>query len=254
MTPSPQSPRSRWVHPSVSYSIAAFLSGIAVVPLRLMVGPWASILGALIALPLSFWVINRSTLYPHVYRGRSLAMAGFLISFLGLSDAVGRVAYQELWERAFRLDGQGTLFENSAEGWRIQYPKHWIAYSMKEGGVTTYFFKPDKATPTLEFALMRRSEEEGDDLETSVNKFLLALPKSGATQIISQGPIRYPLFQRAHEVIYEDPTQLIVLRHRLIFLSNAEGLTILSVAAVPAWFERLSEEIERFLFSFEPIG
>jgi hypothetical protein len=181
-------------------------------------------------------------------------MAGFLFSFLGLSDAVGRVSYQALWERAFRLDGQSTLFENNSESWRIQYPRHWIAYSMNSEGVSTYFFKPDKATPTLEFALTRRPITDGTDLETSVNEFLMFLPKRGETQILSRGPISYPLFQRAYEVVYEDPTQPIVLRHRLIFLVNAEGLTVLSVAAVPAWSERLLKETERFLFSFEPIG
>ena len=245
---------SRWTRASSAISILAFLAGIAVVALRGLAGPWASLAGSLLALPFCFWVILRTSLYRRVYHGKPLAMLGFLIAFLGFSDAVGHLSYHRLWRHAFRLTGQEALFESPSEGWRIRYPGQWTPYSMKEEGVTTYFFKPEKNTPAIEFSLSHRGGTENPDLISTVRDFLLALPKSGKTEILYQGPIRYPLYQNAYQLIYEDPTASIVLRHKLIFLSHAEGLTVLSVTSVPVWYERLSSDADRFLFSFEPLG
>lgn len=244
---------SRWTRASSFISVIALLAGIGVVALRILVGPWASLGGSLLALPYGFWVIIRTSLYRRVYRGKSLAMLGFLIAFLGFSDAVGQISYHYLWRHAFRLTGPKTVFENKSEGWKIRYPGQWSPFSMKGEGVTTYFFKPEKTTLAIEFSLSYRGGTENPDLKLTVQKFLMALPKSGKTEILFQGPIPYPLFQNAYQLIYEDPTAPIVLRHRLIFLSHAEGLTVLSVTGVPSWDERLASDTNHFLFSFEPV-
>ena len=254
MTPLPShSSHSRWTRASSFISVIALLAGIGVLALRILVGPWASLLGSLLALPYIFWVIVRTSLYRRVFRGKPLAMLGFLIAFLGFSDAVGQISYQHLWRHAFRLTGPEAVFENKSEGWKIRYPGQWIAYSMKNEGVTTYFFKPERSTSSLEFSLRHRASAENTDLELTVRNFLMALPKSGQTEILFQGPIPYPLYQNAYQLIYEDPTTAIVLRHRLIFLSHAEGLTVLSVTGIPSWYERLASDANRFLFSFEPV-
>ena len=250
----PSGSHSRWARASYFFSVVALAAGGGVVALRMGVGPWASLAGSLVAMPLGFWVIVRTSLYRRVYRGKPLAMVGFLIAFLGFSDAVGELCYHGLWRQAYRLNGAAVSFDNPSEGWRVRYPSLWTTYSMKNEGVSTFFFKPEKTSPAIEFSLSHRGGTEKPDLVTAVRNFLLALPKSGNTQILYQGEVRYPLFQHAYQVIYEDPGQSIVLRHRLIFLSNAEGLTVLSVAAVPLWYERLSADSERFLFSFEPLG
>lgn len=249
----PSGSHSRWARASYFLSVLVLAAGIGVVALRTAAGPWASLAGSLAAMPLGFWVIVRTSLYRRVYRGKPLAMVGFLIAFLGFSDAVGELGYHGLWRQAYRLNGAAVAFENPSEGWRVRYPGLWKTYSMKNEGVSTYFFKPEKTSPAIEFSLTHRAGEK-PNLETAVENFLLALPKSGKTQILYRGEIRYPLFQHAYQVIYEDPSQPIVLRHRLIFLSNGEGLTVLSVAALPLWYERLSADSERFLFSFEPLG
>ncbi len=245
---------SRWARASYYFSVFALLGGIAVVGLRIYGGPWASLAGSLVAIPLGFWVIVRTSLYRRVYRGKSLAMIGFLLSFLGFSDAVGQISYHQLWRQAFRLTGQETFLENPSEGWKVRYPGQWRTYSMKTGGVTTYIFKPEATTQAIEYSLTRRTGAENPDLNQAVQDFLVALPKSGKTQILYQGEIPYPLYQHAYQLVYEDPTQSVVLRHRLVFLSHAEGLTVLSVAAVPSWSERLSKDADRFLFSYEPLG
>jgi hypothetical protein len=254
MNPSSPVSHSRWARASFYFSVFAFLAGLAVVGIRVWGGPWASLLGSLLAMPLGFWVIVRTSLYRRVYRGKSLAMVGFLFSFLGFSDAVGQLSYHRLWRQAFRLTGPETVFENSSEGWKIRYPGQWSAYSLKNEGATTFFFKPEKTTQTIEFSITRRKGTDRHDLAAVARDFLLALPKSGETQILFQGEIPYPLYQHAYQVVYEDPTPSVVLRHRLIFLSNPEGLIVLSVAAVPSWSQRLSADADRFLLSFEPIG
>lgn len=245
---------SRWAKAGYFFSVIAFLAGMVVVGLRLFGGPWASLAGSLLAMPLGFWVIVRTSLYRRVYRGKSLAMLGFLFAFLGFSDAVGQISYHRLWRQAFRLTGREAVFENKSEGWKVRYPSQWGAYPMKNEGVTTFIFKPEKTTQAIEFSLSHRKGIDRPDLDAVARDFLLNLPKSGRTQILFQGEIPYPLYQHAYQVIYEDPTQSFVLRHRLVFLSHAEGLTILSVAAVPSWHERLSGDSDRFLLSFEPVG
>ncbi|MBK8575071.1 MAG: hypothetical protein IPN90_05115 [Elusimicrobia bacterium] len=245
---------SRWARASYFFSVWAFVAALLVVALRLWGGAWASLLGSLVALPFAFWVIVRTSLYRHIYRGKPLAMLGFVVAFLGFSDAVGQLSYQALWRQAFRLGGPVAVFENKSEEWRIRYPGLWARYSLKEKDVTTFFFKPAATTPAIEFSISHRKGTETPDLDAAVRNFFLALPKSGSTQVLAQGPIHYPLFQHAYEVVYEDPDQPIVLRHRLIFLSGAEGLTVLSVTAVPSWYERLFADAERFLLSFEPLG
>jgi hypothetical protein len=245
---------SRWARATYFFSVWALIAGALVVALRVWGGAWAALVWSLVALPFAFWVIVRTSLYRRVYRGKPLAMVGFVVAFLGLSDAIGHLAYHSLWRQAFRLNGRDAVFENKSEGWKVRYPGLWTHYSLKGEGVTTTFFKPEATTPAIEFSLSHRGAIATPDLEAAVRDFFLALPKSGSTQILAQGPLRYPLFQRAYHVIYEDPSQAIVLRHRLIFLSGAEGLTVLSVAATPSWHERLTEESNRFLFSFEPLN
>jgi hypothetical protein len=254
MNPSSPVSHSRWARASYFFSVIALVAGLVVVGLRIWGGPWASLAGSLLAMPFGFWVIVRTSLYRRIYRGKSLAMLGFLFAFLGFSDAVGQIAYHRLWRQAFRLTGRETVFENKSEGWKVRYPGQWSAYTMRNDGVTTFFFKPEKTTQAIEFSLSRRAGNDHPDLDNVARDFLLALPKSGQTQILFQGEIPYPLYQHAYQVIYEDPTQSIVLRHRLVFLSHADGLTILSVAAVPSWHERLSTDSDRFLLSFEPLG
>lgn len=253
MTLSPNASHSRWTRASSFISVLALLAGIGVVALRILGGPWASLAGSLLAMPYGFWVIVRTSLYRRVYRGKPLAMLGFLVAFLGFSDAVGQIAYHQLWRHAFHLTGPKAVFENKSEGWKIRYPGQWSAFSMTSEGVTTYFFKPKKTTPAIEFSLSHRGGTENPDLDLTVRNFLMTLPKSGRTEILFQGPIPYPLYQHAAQLIYEDPTAPIVLRHRLVFLSHAEGLTVLSVTGVPAWYERLASDANHFLFSFEPV-
>ncbi len=254
MNPSSTVSHSRWARASYYFSVFALLGGLSVVGLRVWVGPWASLAGALVVLPLGFWVIVRTSLYRRVYRGKKLAVLGFLLSFLGFSDAVGQISYHRLWRQAFRLTGREAVFENQSEGWKVRYPGQWSAFSMKSEGMTTFFFKPEKTAQAIEYSLSRRGGVENPDLNQAVQDFLMALPKSGKTQILFKGEIPYPLYQHAYQLIYEDPTPSVVLRHRLVFISNAEGLTVLSVAAVPSWSERLSTDADRFLFSFEPLG
>lgn len=244
---------SRWAKSSYFYCGAALAAGIGVVVLRLMAGPKTALPWAAASIPFIFWVIVRASLYTRVYRGKNLAMAGLVLAFLGFSDAVGQISYHYLWRKAFLLTGQDAVFENPADGWRVRYPRDWASLLFKTGQVTTTVFKPNKLTPALEFSVTHRPAVTGTDLESAVDLFVLDLPKSGGTQILFRGPVRYPRFQKAYEVSYEDPGQSIVLRHRVIFLANAEGLTVLSVAAAPHWMNRLAADAEHFLFSYEPI-
>jgi hypothetical protein len=254
MNPSSPVSHSRWARASFYFSVFAFLAGLAVVGIRVWGGPWASLLGSLLAMPLGFWVIVRTSLYRRVYRGKSLAMVGFLFSFLGFSDAVGQLSYHRLWRQAFRLTGPETVFENSSEGWKIRYPGQWSAYSLKTREPPRSFLNRRKQPRPSNFRSPAEREPIATIWPTVARDFLLALPKSGETQILFQGEIPYPLYQHAYQVVYEDPTPSVVLRHRLIFLSNPEGLIVLSVAAVPSWSQRLSADADRFLLSFEPIG
>ncbi|MBK8871215.1 MAG: hypothetical protein IPN19_09240 [Elusimicrobia bacterium] len=244
---------SRWVRASYFYCGAALAAGIGVVVLRVVAGPEAALPWAIAAIPLIFWVIVRASLYTRVYRGKSLAMMGLVLAFLGFSDAVGQISYHHLWRKAFLLTGRDVAFENPTDGWRVRYPQDWTSFTLKIGRVTTYVFKPKKLTPGLEFSLTHRPAMMDTDLESAVNLFILDLPKSGDTQILSRGPARYPRFQKAYEIVYEDPKPTIVLRHRVVFLAGAEGLTVLSVAAVPHWMDRLAADANHFLFSYEPI-
>lgn len=244
---------SRWAKSSYFYCGAALAAGVGVVVLRVMVGPKTALPWAAAAIPFIFWVIVRASLYTRVYRGKNLAMAGLVLAFLGFSDAVGQISYHHLWRKAFLLTGRDVAFENPADGWKVRHPRDWASFAMKTGQVTTYFFKPNKLTPALEFSLTHRPAVMDTDLESAVDLFLLDLPKSGDTQILSRGPVRYPRFQKAYEIVYQDPNPTIVLRHRVVFLAGAEGLTVLSVAAAPHWMDRLAADADHFLFSYEPI-
>ncbi|MBL0058102.1 MAG: hypothetical protein IPP35_03085 [Elusimicrobia bacterium] len=250
MTNPPNAPHSRWVRPSPIYSLSAFLAAIGVLTFRWALGPWMAVSLALLAIPYCLWVLGRGTLYPHIYRARWLASLGLLLSFMGFSDAAGRLAYQGLWRRAFQLGGNDALFQEDREGWSVHYPGLWKPYDARTNGATTFLFKPNRLTPAMEFSVTRRALPAKTNLETAGLNFLLALPKSGSTKILTQRSIPYPGAPGAYEVVYEDPDQLILLRHRLIFLLNGGDMFVLSVVAVPVWMERLSAESERFLFSF----
>jgi hypothetical protein len=244
---------SRWARASYVYCVASLAAGIGVIILRVAVGPKAALPWAVAAIPLIFGVIVKASLYSRIYRGKNFAMAGLVLAFLGFSDAVGQLSYHHLWRKAFLLTGRDVVFENPTDGWRVRYPRDWASFALKTGQVTTHVFKPNKLTPALEFSLTHRPAVTETDLESAVELFIMDLPKSGDTQILSRGPVRYPKFQKAYEIVYEDPGQTIVLRHRVMFLAGAEGLTVLSVAAAPHWMDRLAADADHFLYSYEPI-
>lgn len=242
-------PAPRWLAPSFLYSFLVLALGAAVWGIRIKAGPWAAVAAGLPIIVVSLWLCRRATLYPRIYRGYAMALAGLLMAFTGVNQSVGVIGYEKFWRRAFHLGTDYRDFRHQKEKWVVQYPSHWAAWEERTPETQTFMFKPSRLTLSLMFSVTRKPLNAPSSVEQLADQFLMNLPKSGQTQILERRAFDYPDGRPAFELVYEDPTQTVPLRNRVVFVIQGGDLFMLSASALPGGLARLTQDADRFLLS-----
>ena len=248
----PHAAPPQWTAPSFLPTVIVFALGAAAWGIRIKAGPGAAILAGVPILLVSLWLCRRATLYPRIYRGYPMALGGLLLTFTAINHSVGLIGYEKLWRRAFHLGDTYREFRQPQENWVVQYPSNWAAWEERTPETQTFMFKPSRLTYGLLFSVTRKALASPANVEQLADQFLLRLPKSGQTRILERRAFDYPDGREAFELVYEDPTQTVPLRNRVVFVIQSGDLFMLSASAMPGGLARLTQDADRFLLSLRP--
>lgn len=230
-------------------SLVAFLLSFIPPLLYAPLGAGWALLAGIAATGWAAWVLVEGIVSPHLLKGKrwaalALALAG-VTTFLALGD----VAQEMLWRRAFQLTQDLAVYQDPTAKWSVLYPYQWGRQEQRTSGTTSQVFRPSKMTPAMQFSVTHRPRMGTRDLSLIIEGFFMNLPKGKETEILEREPVVLPSGQSAYRVVYSDLSRRIPLKNEILFILNEEDLYFLSVQATPRWFDRHRLYLERILYS-----
>jgi hypothetical protein len=235
--------------PSRRQSLASFL--LSFLPLLLYAcfgGAWALLPGLAVSV-WAGWALVLGLLYPHAHRGKRWALGGLAVAGAVTYAAVGDVAQDYLWRRAFQLTSETAVFQDPVRKWSVSYPAQWGRQEHRVGGTVTHVFRPSRATPAMQFSVMHRPDVGTEDLSLIVEGFFMNLPKGKETEVLERESVGLPSGHLGYRVVYTDLSRRIPLKNEILFVLDGKSLYFLSVQATPRWFDRHRPALERLLYS-----
>ena len=235
--------------PTALWTLASLAAAAALVAARFHFASWAVLGMALVATLFTFGVLWAITLYPRTYLGSRWASTAFMVALFLLCDSIGQVGFQIQWRRSFEVNGAWKDFTDRGNAWRVRIPAKWQPLELYTPATGTVIFKPTRLTPAIEFSVTRHPRTKDQDLSAAVEAYYLNLPKSTDTKILAGAPFDYAPGLDAYRMVHQDPQQALVLRQENVFLFHGDDLYMLTVTAVPAWFNRFPADLDRFIRS-----
>jgi hypothetical protein len=200
----------------------------------------------------SGYVFLWARIHPRIYLGKGLALTALIISGAVTYVAVGELAHNLMWKRAFQLSGKLVEFEEPVERWRVSHPRDWSHEEQGVSGTTIHMFRPSKVTPTVFLSVTSRPNVGTSDLNLIVEGFFLNLPKGAETRIHERGTVTHPSGRTAYAVVYSEPGRRVPVKNKMLFILDESHLYVLTVGAAPLWFDRHQDYLNRLLESFQP--
>lgn len=203
--------------------------------------------GSLAGTAFCFFALRACTFYPGLHQGLRVTLLATLSSLFLLCDAAGRVGFHWEWRRIYGMTGPRAEFRDSEGRWSLKYPGQWVAREILLADAQTVVFQPTQLTPAIQMTLTRRSRRPNESLTDFVTHYYMGLNKNPATRISDAQRFTYTGGVPAYLDVQEEKGSALPLRQENVFLVYGENAYLLSLTAVPAWFERFSEELRSYL-------
>lgn len=248
---SDSTPTESFRRPSSLQGLSAFfLSLPAPLVFYALGGGWALVIGGAAAV-WAGWALVRALVYPHAFQGKRWALAGLAVAGVTTYVAVGDVAQNILWRRAFQLTSKLAVYEDPVQKWAVQYPVKWGHQEQRISGTTSHVFRPSRLTPAMSFTVTCRPNVGTEDLALVVEGFFMNLPKGAETEILEREPVTLSSGYKGYRVVYSELSRRIPLKNEILFVLSGEKLFFLSVQSSPRWFDRHRLYLERLLYSIQ---
>jgi hypothetical protein len=176
-------------------------------------------------------------------------MFACLCSLFLFCDAVGRVGFQTTWRRIYGMAGPRAEYQDRGARWSVTYPGQWIPREIATLESQTVIFLPQRLTPAIQFTIMRRPRRPGETLPSFVKDYYARLNKNPET-VIEDANLFIHQGVPAYRDVQLDATKALPLRQENMFLADPNNVYLVSMTAVPAWFEQFPEDLRFFLDSF----
>lgn len=235
--------------PSRRQGLSAFLLSFIPPLFYVPLGAGAALATGAAATGWAAWALTQGIVYPHAYGGKRWSLLGLALAGVTTYIALGDVAQNILWRRAFQLTPDLAIYEDPVDKWSVLYPHEWARQEQRVSGTTNHVFHPSKLTPAMQFSVTRRPNVGTDDLSLIVEGFFMNLPKGSSTEILEKEPVTMPSGLKAYRVVYTELSRRIPLKSELLFTLDGKDLYFLSVQATPRWFDRHRIYLERLLYS-----